>query len=69
VSENRVLRSISGPKSGNKQENRKMNNEELHNVYSSPNVIMLMKQRKIRLTWHVAFIRHDKFVQNFGRRT
>jgi hypothetical protein len=46
VSENRVLRRISGPK---REEVagvwRRLHNEELHNLYASPNIIRVMKSR------------------------
>jgi hypothetical protein len=33
---------------------RKLHNEELHNLYSSPNIIRIMKSRRMRWTGHVA---------------
>jgi hypothetical protein len=33
---------------------RKLHNEELHNLYSSPNIIRLMKSRRMRWAGHVA---------------
>jgi hypothetical protein len=33
-----------------------MDNEELHNLYSSPNVIRMIKSRRIRWAGHVARI-------------
>jgi hypothetical protein len=33
---------------------RKLHNEELHNLYSLPNIIRMMKSRKIRCVDHVA---------------
>jgi hypothetical protein len=33
---------------------RKLHNEDLHNPYSSPNVIRVIKPRRIRWIWHVA---------------
>jgi hypothetical protein len=46
VFENRELRRIFGPK-GDKVTGvwRKLHNEELHNLYSSPNIIRMMKRR------------------------
>jgi hypothetical protein len=57
VFENRVLRGIFGPK---REEVtgvwRKLHNEELHNLYSSPSIIRMIKSRRIRWTGHVAQI-------------
>jgi hypothetical protein len=54
VSENRVLRRIFGPE---KEEVvgswRRLHNEELHNLYASPNIIGVTKLRRIR---HLALI-------------
>jgi hypothetical protein len=33
---------------------RKLHNEELHNLYSSPSIIRMIKSRTIRLAGHVA---------------
>jgi hypothetical protein len=33
---------------------RKLHNEELHNLYSSPNIIRMIKSRRIRGAGHVA---------------
>jgi hypothetical protein len=33
---------------------RKLHNEELHNLYSSPSIIRMTKSRKIRWAGHVA---------------
>jgi hypothetical protein len=33
---------------------RKLHNEELHNLYSSPSIIRIIKLRKIRWAGHVA---------------
>jgi hypothetical protein len=49
VFENRVLRRIFGPKrDGVTGEWRKLYNEELHNFYSSPDIIMQIKSRRMR---------------------
>jgi hypothetical protein len=38
-----------------RQENlRKLHNEELHNLYSSPSIIRIIKPRRMRLTGHLA---------------
>jgi hypothetical protein len=55
VFENRVLRRIFGPKrDGVTGGFRKLHNEELHNVYSSPNIIRIMKLRRMGWAEHVA---------------
>jgi hypothetical protein len=33
---------------------RKLQNEELHNLYSSPNIIRMIKSRRMRWAGHVA---------------
>ena len=53
--ENRVLRRIFGPrKDGVTGEWRKLNNEELNDLYCSPNIVRLIKSRRMRWAGHVA---------------
>ena len=53
--ENRVLRRIFGPKrDGVTREGRKLHNEELNDLYSSPNIVRLIKSRIMRWAGHVA---------------
>jgi hypothetical protein len=33
---------------------RKLHNKELHNLYSSPSIIRMIKSRRMRWAWHVA---------------
>jgi hypothetical protein len=55
VFENRVLRRIIGPKRDEVTgEWRKLHNGELHNLYSSPDIIRQIKSRKMRWAGHVA---------------
>jgi hypothetical protein len=55
VLENRVLRRTFGLKrDGMTEEWRKLHNEELHDLYSSPSIIRIMKSRRMRLAGHVA---------------
>jgi hypothetical protein len=35
-------------------ESRKLHNEELHDLYSSPSIIIIMKSRRMRWAGHVA---------------
>jgi hypothetical protein len=54
VFENRVLR-IFGPKRDEVMgECRKLHNKELHNLYSSPDIIRQIKSRRMRWAGHVA---------------
>jgi hypothetical protein len=49
VFENSVLRRIFGPtRGGVTEEWRKLHNEELHILYSSPNIITQIKSRRMR---------------------
>jgi hypothetical protein len=53
--ENRVLRRIFGPKRDEVTGDwRKLHNEELHNFYSSPNIIRMIKLTRMRWTGHAA---------------
>jgi hypothetical protein len=55
VFENRVLRRIFGPKRDEVTGGwRKLNNEELHGLYSSPNIVRVIKARRMRWAGHVA---------------
>jgi hypothetical protein len=55
VFENRVLRRIFGPKrDGVTGGWRKLHNEELHNLYSSPSIIRIIKARRMRWAGHLA---------------
>jgi hypothetical protein len=48
---------ISGPKRDEVIDWRKLHNEKLHNLYSSPSIIRMIKSRWIRWTGHVACMR------------
>jgi hypothetical protein len=53
VFENRVLRKIFGP---NREEDgswRKLHSDELHDLYSSPNIVRVIKSRRMRWAGHV----------------
>jgi hypothetical protein len=50
-----LLRTIFGPKRDEVTGDwRKLHNEELHNLYSSPNIIGMIKSRRMRWAGHVA---------------
>jgi hypothetical protein len=53
--ENKVLRRIFGPKRDEVTgERRKLHSGELHNLYSSPDIIMQIKSRRMGWAGHVA---------------
>jgi hypothetical protein len=55
VFENRVLRRIFGPKRDEvKGEWRKLHNENLNNLCSSPTIVRVIKSRRVRWAGHVA---------------
>jgi hypothetical protein len=55
VFENRVLRRIFGPKRDEATgERRRLHSEELNDLHSSPNIILVTKSRRMRWAGHVA---------------
>jgi hypothetical protein len=54
VFENRVLRRIFGPKREEDGSCRKLHNDELHSLYSSLNIVRVIKSRRMRWAGHVA---------------
>ena len=61
VFENRVLRRVFGPKRDKLiGEWRKLRNEELNDVYSLPNIVRVVKSRRMRWAGHVARTGEDK---------
>jgi hypothetical protein len=55
VFENRELRRVFGPKKDEVTgEWRKLHNEELRDLYSLPNIVLVVKSRRMRWAWHVA---------------
>jgi hypothetical protein len=55
VFENRVLRRIFGPRKDEvTEEGKKLHNEELNDLYSSPIIVRVIKSRRIRWVGHVA---------------
>jgi hypothetical protein len=65
VFENRVLRRIFGPKRDEVTGDwRKLHNEELHNFYSSPDIIRQVKSRRMRWAGHVGCMGEERIVYN-----
>jgi hypothetical protein len=61
VFENRMQWRIFGPKKDGMTEGwRKLHNEELHNLYSSPSIIRIIKSRWMRWAGHVARMREKR---------
>jgi hypothetical protein len=70
VFENRVLRKIFGPKrDGVTEEWRRLHNEELNDLYLSPNIIRVIKFRRMRWAGHVARGGRERCIQGFGGET
>jgi hypothetical protein len=66
VFENRVLRRIFGPKREEDGSWRKLHNDEIHNLYSSPNIVRMIKSRRMRWAGHVEPMREGRGVYSFG---
>jgi hypothetical protein len=55
VLEDRVLRRIFGPRRDEVTGDwKKLHNEELHNLHFSPNIIRMIKSRRVRWAGYVA---------------
>ena len=66
VFENRVLRRVFGPKRDEVTvEWRKLHNEELRELYSLPNIVRVVKSRRMRWAGHVARMEEGRGVQGF----
>ena len=69
--ENRVLRRIFGPKRRETTRKwRKLRNEELNDLYCSPNIIQVIKSRIMKWVGHVARMGGvERRIQGFGGET
>jgi len=66
VFENMVLRRIFGPRSDEVTwEWRRLHNEELNDFYSSPNIVRVIKSRRMRWAVHVARMGEERGVYRF----
>jgi hypothetical protein len=66
VFENKVLRSIYGPKRNRvKKKWRKLHNEVLNEMYPSPNIIRVVKSRRMRWAEHVACMENRRSATEF----
>jgi len=54
---NRILRRIFKPKRDENGEWRRIHNEKLHSLYYSPNIVRVIKSRRLRWAGHVDRIR------------
>ena len=63
--ENRVLRRVFGPKRDKVTgEWRKLHNDEFRNIYSQPNIVRVVKSRRMRWMGHVACLREGRGVHS-----
>jgi hypothetical protein len=70
VFENRVLRRIFGPERDDvTREWRKLQNEELNDLYCSPNIVRVIVSRRMRWVGHVALVGERRGVWRFGGET
>jgi len=66
VFENTVFRRICGPRRGEiTGEWRRLHNEELNDLYSSPNIVRMIKSRRMRGAGHVAHMGDKRGVYRF----
>jgi hypothetical protein len=57
-----VLRKIFGPKREEDGSWRKVHNDELHKLYSSPNIVRVIKSRRMRWAEYVARMGEERIV-------
>jgi hypothetical protein len=62
VFENTLLRKIFGPEREEDGSWRKLHNDELHSLYSSQNIIRVIKSRSMRWAGHVARMGEERVI-------
>ena len=62
VFENRILRRIFGPKRDENGEWRRLHDQELHSLYRSPNIVRVIKSRRLKWEGHVARMEEGRSV-------
>ena len=67
VFKNRILRRIFGPKRDGNGEWRRLHNEEFHTFYRSPNIVSMIKSRRLRWAGHLARIEKVGVFSKFYR--
>jgi hypothetical protein len=65
VFENRALRKIFGPKREEDGLQRKLHNDKLHGMYSSPNILRVIKSRRMMWAGHVACMERGEVFRGF----
>jgi len=70
VFENKVLRSIFGPRRDEvKGDWRKLHNEELNDLYVLPNIVRVIKSRRMRWGACSTYGGEERRIQGFGGKT
>jgi len=46
---------------------RRLHNEDLLDMYTSQNIVRMIKSRRVRWVWHVACMGDEKCKQNFSQ--
>ena len=62
---NRILRRIFVPKRDENGEWRRLHNDELHSLYRSPNIVRVIKSRRLRWAGHIARMEEGRRASKF----